>query len=121
LVPKKENFEKALGTILESRRRLVPSGGGYPASVGAGASWTILVVAVRELFVDERRIPPVAWFERVVPSALAGGLDRAVLPSAACAEWPPRAAIPSGRRGGEPADLPRRPRGLIVAGGSCRQ
>ena len=72
--PKEDQIEDALREIYRNRGGAMHGGHSYPASAAVGTSCWISVQASQE-FLDatmrnERPFPPIAWFERVVNSAI---------------------------------------------------
>lgn len=68
--PKAEEIENALGEVYYRRSGATHSGHSYPASASVGPSSTIPLRALDEVMNEQRPFPPIAWFERVVSSAI---------------------------------------------------
>lgn len=79
-LPKKLDFESAIKEIYEARGKASHSGGIYPASAHLGTRSTLPVEVLLDIGHSERPFPPIAWFERVVNSAITGFMYRLIAP-----------------------------------------
>lgn len=80
LLPKKSDFELAIDEIYRARGKASHSGGTYPASARIGTRSTLPAGVLLDIDPSERPFPPIAWFERVVDSAITGFVHRFLAP-----------------------------------------
>lgn len=82
-VPPRDQLQKALGTIYGARSKATHSGKQFPASASYSGGPTVPVGIIMSLMGTEPVFPPIAWFERVVNSAIRNFWEKALglLPS----------------------------------------
>lgn len=70
MCPKADEIETSLGEVYQCRSGATHSGRSYPPSASVGPSTTFSWRALDDVINGQRPFPPVAWFERVVNSAI---------------------------------------------------
>jgi hypothetical protein len=78
ILPKKEEFEQVLGHIYQARSKATHVGQPFPMSASYTGGPSIDARAAGSMYGTDRVFPPVAWFERIVHSALSGFWERVV-------------------------------------------
>jgi hypothetical protein len=79
--PTPPDFENVLKKIYRARSEAVHTGQQYGASISLGTGAGIPIRGMQELFTGGAKVPPVAWFERVVNLALNRYLETGLKPS----------------------------------------
>ena len=74
LCPRSEEIDKALKEIYRTRSGATHEGFSYPATAAIGLSPLVPANVLSALLTKKDHFPPVAWFERVVNSAICGYL-----------------------------------------------
>jgi hypothetical protein len=85
-MPKREDFERALGKIYAARSKATHEGQAFPITASYTGGPSISMRAGQILFGTATPFPPVVWFERVVNSALCGFWERSMARPPATAE-----------------------------------
>jgi hypothetical protein len=78
LVPKKQDFESIINSIYTIRSKATHSGGSYPVTAKFVTGPMIPARAMFDFLAPKGPFPPIAWFERVVNSAITGFIDRVI-------------------------------------------
>jgi hypothetical protein len=77
-LPKREEFERALGKIYIARSKATHEGQSFPVTASYTGGPRISMRAASMLFGSDSSFPPVVWLERIVNSALCSFWERAV-------------------------------------------
>jgi hypothetical protein len=85
ILPKKDDFKRTLGAIYTARSKATHVGAPFPASATYAGGPTMNALAAHMLFGTDSPFPPVAWFERIVQSAISGYWERAIQAPQGCA------------------------------------
>ena len=78
--PQRDHLQKTLGTIYKARSKATHFGQQFPASASYAGGPTVPAALVSTLMGAEPVFPPIAWFERVVNSAIRRFWERSLKP-----------------------------------------